>query len=167
MCRHSCVRPFYLPAPVTLDCSSVQIISGSCCLPGFLPDWCSRLWRRPHRIAAPPDSGCLVRLDRRDHLPRRIRRCSGSPRTALYLAAYLGALLKPQPHGLAGAALGLIAIFLPGLLLVVCILPFWSKLRANPSIRFALAGINASVVGILAAALYRPVLTSSVRTLSD
>jgi chromate transporter len=82
-------------------------------------------------------------------------------------AAYLGALLKPQPHGLSGAALGLIAIFLPGLLLVICILPFWSRLRANPNIRFALAGINASVVGILAAALYRPVFTSSVRTLPD
>jgi chromate transporter len=82
-------------------------------------------------------------------------------------AAYLGALLKPQPRGFAGAALGLIAIFLPGLLLVICILPFWSNLRANPNTRFALAGINASVVGILATALYRPVLTSSVRTLSD
>lgn len=49
-------------------------------------------------------------------------------------AAYLGAVVKPPPHGLAGAALGLIGIFLPGLLILTGMLPFWDRFR-----RWALA----------------------------
>src|SRR5215469_12556677 len=76
-------------------------------------------------------------------------------------AAYLGALCKPLP-GLPGALIALLAIFLPGLLLVLAVLPWWSRLRANASVQAAIAGVNASVVGVLLAALYRPVWTSSV-----
>jgi chromate transporter len=82
-------------------------------------------------------------------------------------AAYLGALLQPRPNGLAGATLALTAIFLPGLLLVLGILPFWNRLRANPTMQSLLAGVNASVVGILAAALYRPLWTGTVKAPVD
>ena len=71
-------------------------------------------------------------------------------------ATYLGAL-APAPGGMAGAALATVAIFLPGLLLVLAALPFWDRLRQRPSARAALRGANAAVVGVLAAALYDPV----------
>ncbi len=82
-------------------------------------------------------------------------------------AAFLGAVAQPSPHGLAGAALGLIAIFLPGMLILVGTLPFWSALRARRGARAALRGINAAVVGLLAAALYNPVWTGSVKNAVD
>jgi chromate transporter len=81
-------------------------------------------------------------------------------------AAYLGAV-GPQPNGAAGAVIALLAIFLPGLLLVLGALRLWNALRAMPGARAALAGINAAVVGILAAALYDPVWTASVHTPLD
>ena len=77
-------------------------------------------------------------------------------------AAYLGAMIGPAPNGLAGAAIALTAIFLPGLLLVYGMLPFWDALRRHPTARAALGGTNAAVVGILGAALYSPVWTSAV-----
>jgi chromate transporter len=77
-------------------------------------------------------------------------------------AAYLGAVMQPQPSGLAGAAIALIAIFLPGLLLVYGTLPFWDALRRRPRAQAAMSGTNAAVVGILGAALYNPVWTSAV-----
>ncbi|HWA60340.1 MAG TPA: chromate efflux transporter [Caulobacteraceae bacterium] len=72
--------------------------------------------------------------------------------------AYLGAAMD----GLPGAAVGLVAIFLPGLLALVAALPFWGALRARPAAQAALRGANAAVVGILGAALYNPVWTSAV-----
>jgi chromate transporter len=82
-------------------------------------------------------------------------------------AAYLGAVVTPSPHGLAGAALGLIAIFLPGMLILVGTLPFWDSFRTRPEAQAMMRGINAGVVGLLGAALYSPVWTSSVRTPGD
>jgi chromate transporter len=67
----------------------------------------------------------------------------------------------------AGAALGLIGIFLPGMLLLVGTLPFWAALRSHAGAQGAMRGINAAVVGILGAALYRPVWTSSIITTGD
>ena len=61
-----------------------------------------------------------------------------------------------------GAAVAVIAIFLPGLLLVYGALPFWDRLRVKGQARGALDGVNAAVVGILGAALYQPVWTSAV-----
>src|SRR5690606_26183702 len=72
-------------------------------------------------------------------------------------AAYLGAVMEPQPSGLVGAAIALTAIFLPGFLLLVGVLPFWDSLRARPLAQAAMRGTNAAVVGILGAALYDPV----------
>jgi chromate transporter len=77
-------------------------------------------------------------------------------------AAYLGAVLDGLPGGLADAGLALVAIFLPGFLLLVGALPFWSALRKVSSMRAAMAGANAAVVGLLAAAFYDPLLVSTV-----
>jgi chromate transporter len=82
-------------------------------------------------------------------------------------AAYLGAVLKGPPNGITGGLLALVALFLPGLLLVTGLLPFWAVLRNRKGLRRALAGVNASVVGILGAALYRPVWTGSVHSVQD
>ena len=77
-------------------------------------------------------------------------------------AAYLGALLQPGPNGVVGSLIGLISIFLPGLLLVAGLLPFWEQLRTQTRVQAAMQGANASVVGILAATLYNPLWTSAV-----
>lgn len=82
-------------------------------------------------------------------------------------AAYLGAVLGPQPNGIAGAALALLALFLPGFLVLVATLPFWDRLRAMPRARSAMQGANAAVVGILAAALYSPVFTGAIGDMRD
>ncbi|HEX8919344.1 MAG TPA: chromate transporter, partial [Chloroflexota bacterium] len=82
-------------------------------------------------------------------------------------AAYLGAVMHPTPNGVPGAALALSAIFLPAFLLVIGVLPFWDMVRSRPGFRSALAGVNAAVVGLLLAALYQPIWTTSVRRTSD
>jgi chromate transporter len=81
--------------------------------------------------------------------------------------AYLGTIVRIEPHGLAGAALGLIAIFLPGILILLGTLPFWEAVQHRAFAQAAMRGVNAAVVGLLAAALYNPVWTSSVRTTGD
>lgn len=78
-------------------------------------------------------------------------------------AAYLGAILPGNHGGAAGGFVALLAIFLPGFLLVVGILPFWQAFSTRPAAARAIAGINAAVVGLLAAALYDPVWVSAVR----
>lgn len=77
-------------------------------------------------------------------------------------AAYLGAINEGGLAGLLGAVIALVAVFLPGALLVVGILPFWDRVRRAPLVRRALMGVNAGVVGILAAALYSPVFTLGI-----
>ena len=82
-------------------------------------------------------------------------------------AAFLGAMLRPGPDGIVGAILSLAAIFAPGLLLLVGVLPFWAVLRAKPGALAAMRGVNAAVVGVLAAALYDPDWTTAVLARSD
>jgi chromate transporter len=82
-------------------------------------------------------------------------------------AAYLGAVVQVSPHGVAGAALGLIGIFLPGLLILIGALPFWDVFRQRPGAQAAMRGINAAVVGILGAALYNPLWTGAVHSSGD
>jgi chromate transporter len=82
-------------------------------------------------------------------------------------AAYLGAAMNSPPNGLAGAAIALVALLLPGMLLVYGMLPFWDAMRARPAAQAALRGTNAAVVGILGAALYNPVWTSAVTSGRD
>lgn len=78
-------------------------------------------------------------------------------------AAYLGAVVKNSPHGVAGAAIALVGIFLPGLLILLAALPFWDSFRKRLAAQAMMRGVNAAVVGILGAALYNPVWTSSVQ----
>jgi len=82
-------------------------------------------------------------------------------------AAYLGTVVGPSPHGLPGAALGLIGIFLPGVLILIGVLPFWDTFRKRTGAQAVMRGVNAAVVGLLGAALYNPVWVSSVRTPGD
>jgi chromate transporter len=82
-------------------------------------------------------------------------------------AAYLGAVMHPWPKGWMGAALALVAIFLPSFLLIIGGLPLWNLLRTQPSFQAALCGINAAVVGLLLAALYHPVWTSAMHAPAD
>jgi chromate transporter len=82
-------------------------------------------------------------------------------------SAFLGAARGPWPNGVAGAAIALVAIFLPGALLVYASLPFWNLFREHPAFQRALSGINACVVGILLAALYLTIWTQTVHLPSD
>ncbi|MCR5874824.1 chromate transporter [Phenylobacterium sp. J426] len=66
-----------------------------------------------------------------------------------------------------GGLIALFAIFLPSLLLVVGVLPFWDRLKREPWARGALAGVGAVVVGLLAAALWDPVLSTTIGRPSD
>jgi chromate transporter len=78
-------------------------------------------------------------------------------------SSYLGTMLA----GISGAAVATIAIFLPSFLLIVGALPFLSELRRKASFQGILMGVNASVVGILLAAFYDPVIKSSILDSSD
>jgi chromate transporter len=82
-------------------------------------------------------------------------------------SAYLGAVMVGEPTGVAGAALALVAIFLPSFLLIIGVLPFWGRLRSRTDVQAALRGINAAVVGLLLAALYQPVWTSAIGSAAD
>lgn len=79
------------------------------------------------------------------------------------LSAYLGARLPGSDGGLLGSTVALVAIFLPGFLLVSGVLPLWQSLAAHPMAARVIAGVNAAVVGLLGAALYDPIWTSAVR----
>lgn len=82
-------------------------------------------------------------------------------------ASYLGALMGPAPNGILGAGIALVAVFLPGLLLIYGMLPFWDQLRGRKGAQAAMRGANAAVVGILGMALYDPVWTSAVLSPRD
>lgn len=82
-------------------------------------------------------------------------------------AAFLGASMNDAPNGWLGGVLALVAIFVPSFLLVVGALPFWENLRRHAQAQAALAGVNAAVVGLLLAALYKPVWTSAILSLQD
>ena len=77
-------------------------------------------------------------------------------------AAFLGAAQLPAPHGWLGAAIALVAIYVPSFLLVWGVLPFWERIRTVSAFQAALRGMGAAVVGILLAALYTPVWTSAI-----
>ncbi|WP_404365098.1 chromate efflux transporter [Marinobacter sp.] len=101
---------------------------------------------------------------------------SGQMPTDTFLAGYGAAQAVPGPlftfsafigtieAGLTGAVVALVAVFLPGTLLVFAGLPLWGFVRRHPRARAALAGVNAGVVGLLLAALYDPVWTSAVHS---
>jgi chromate transporter len=82
-------------------------------------------------------------------------------------AAYLGAVMNGSLTGWTGALLCLVAIFLPAFLLIVGVLPFWEQLRRHKAVAASFNGVNAAVVGILLAALYDPIWTTTIHTHGD
>ena len=83
------------------------------------------------------------------------------------IATYLGALLPGTGGGIGGAAIATLAVFLPGFLLLAGILPLWQRLASRPFAARIVAGVNAAVVGLLAAALYDPVFVSVAKEASN
>jgi chromate transporter len=83
-------------------------------------------------------------------------------------SAYLGAII-PNAEGInwSGACIALASVFLPGFLLISAALPLWQTISNNPTASTAIAGVNAVVVGILAATLYDPIFTTSVTSIID
>ncbi|OFI39417.1 chromate transporter [Arthrobacter sp. SW1] len=77
-------------------------------------------------------------------------------------AAYLGTISTTEPGNIPGAMIALAAIFLPGFLLLIGVLPFWNMLRHRTWAQAVMRGANAAVVGILAAALYTPVFSTAI-----
>jgi chromate transporter len=82
-------------------------------------------------------------------------------------AAYLGASVRPTPNPILFGLLGLLGIFTPGLLAMMAVLPHWNAIRGNRYMRRALRGINASVVGLLIAALFHPLWTTTIHSGTD
>ncbi len=78
------------------------------------------------------------------------------------IASYLGVVAGAQSAPLLHSILATVAIFLPGFLLLLAVMPWWQQLRQLPSVQRAVAGINAAVVGILLAAWIDPVLTTAI-----
>ena len=82
-------------------------------------------------------------------------------------AAYLGTIIAGGRHAWLGGLGCLFAIFLPAWMLIGGALPFWHLLRGKAWAQAALRGANAAVVGVLLAALYRPVWQEGVTNLRD
>jgi chromate transporter len=82
-------------------------------------------------------------------------------------AAFLGAVAKIGPGGVLGAGVALAAIFLPSWFLVAGALPFWRDLRGRAAARAVLAGVNAAVVGLLAAAFFAVVWPRAILAPGD
>lgn len=82
-------------------------------------------------------------------------------------SAYLGVVLSSGDDAMLMAATALLFIFLPGFLLIAGVLPFWKVVSRNPAAGGAIAGVNAAVVGILAAALYDPIFTTGIASVFD
>lgn len=83
------------------------------------------------------------------------------------VSAFLGERLNGGQGGFPGAAIALVSIFLPGLLLVAGSLPLWHGLARRKGALSAISGVNAAVVGLLAAALYDPLWTSAIHSAAD
>jgi chromate transporter len=82
-------------------------------------------------------------------------------------AAFLGTAIQPSHSRIGLGLVALVAIFLPGLLAMVAALSFWSRIRESRFLRTMLPGINASVLGVLAAAFLRPVCSTAIHSLPD
>ncbi len=82
-------------------------------------------------------------------------------------AAYLGAIANGASASIAGALVALVAIFLPGLLLVAALLPFWHGLKDRPDVAMTMVGLNAIVVGMLGYALINLITFGTVHSVQD
>lgn len=83
------------------------------------------------------------------------------------IAAYLGAVAGGEQLSFLAAAVSLLAIFIPGFLLLLAVLPYWQRLMANAQLAALMAGVNAAVVGLLLASFYQPVLSSAIHSWLD
>ena len=89
------------------------------------------------------------------------------PGPVFTFSGYLGAVMTPEPNGIPGAVLALVALYLPSLLMVLATLPFFAALRKNTGVQAALRGVNAAVIGILLMALYDPLWTNAIQEPPD
>ncbi len=89
------------------------------------------------------------------------------PGPLVSFAAYLGTISKIPPNGVLGGILCLLAIYLPSFLLIIGLLPFWGRIRRYSWMHPVMLGLNASVIGLLIAALYNPVWTNAIHNLKD
>lgn len=83
------------------------------------------------------------------------------------LSTYLGAAIPTGAPAAVGALVATLAVFAPGFLLLIAVIPAWSRVTALPGALRAVSGINAAVVGLLGAALYDPVWTSGIEGVGD
>jgi chromate transporter len=83
------------------------------------------------------------------------------------VSSYLGAVVAPAGFAPLWAAVALVCMFLPGLLVAFAGIPVWTWIGRRPAARGALAGVNAAVVGLLGAALYDPIWRTAVLTGRD
>lgn len=82
-------------------------------------------------------------------------------------AGFVGASQTYGPTGVVGGLIAVFSIFLPSLLLVTGVLPFWDGLKHQGWARGLVAGVGATVVGVLAAALWDPMLVETIRRPAD
>jgi chromate transporter len=82
-------------------------------------------------------------------------------------SAYLGAVIPTGYNAWLSASIALLFMFTPGFLLVAGVLPFWRAISHNTAVANAVSGINAAVVGLLAAALYNPIFISAIQSAAD
>ena len=104
---------------------------------------------------------------RRDEFLTGYGAAQAVPGPMFTLAAFLGALMPGTSGGWFGALVGVLSIFAPGLLLVAGVLPFWHRLGRDSSMTRMMSGVNAGVVGLLAAALVDPVWIGAVQRWPD
>jgi len=83
------------------------------------------------------------------------------------IAAYLGAVVPTGWPPAASACVALLAIFLPGFALLTATLPSWQRVQSMRGAVPMLAGVNAAVVGLLAAAFHDPVWTQGIASWGD
>ena len=75
-------------------------------------------------------------------------------------SSFLGYANLSPLHGIPGALVATVLIFLPSFALIFAIAPVWNRVAGAPRAAGAVRGANASVVGLLGAVLYDPVLLS-------
>ncbi len=168
LARPSSGSPLFLQSALSLCCwrrfpsrrrfRAARPKNGGC----FLSRGRACVWRRPCRASAFARTVVKPGWTPNDVFLAGYGAAQALPGPLFSFAAFLGAKVDVGPGGAAGAGLALVAIYLPGLLLMYGALPFWDRLRTEASVRGALNGVNATVVGILGAALYQPVWTPTV-----
>ena len=65
-------------------------------------------------------------------------------------SAYLGAVAGGVP----GLLLAFVGLFLPGVLMIFGVLPFWERVRGYPWVRIALTGVNATAIGLVVGVVF-------------